>query len=437
MHEHILLLGQSDRKGASKTNTGAKDPPEPIVSCRTPSTTTKKLTPAIPDSTRQPKELSPKSAAPSYDLRTKAAKLSHQILNPTGKSTPGDLVLKKQVQLRRYFVENSRLREYLHKVCPKGGYGENNYQHFFLANVLQDLSKAIGDKKLYDANNPVIILCDADLSRAVDRLGFHLQQMRDLVTNQCCAGNRYEDVNKQYSDFLLMDRLKVDNQRRRQETALALLSLRGEGEHMDPSVSIHRSGGESPVTSRSMIEYDQSPNPYPTRNRAHRISKSEQKQAVELRAKLFPDALKKKKVVQQKKNQQKEVQPKKGQQQSTNIEQDTIQETNVTFYRIRPRLWKCFKEVPSLDPEVTIYTLDQAAKILSKYILLPENKKRFFDDRNIKILHCEGTDLGRAFRVNAFHRSQVLSLLQSQIVPLIEVKEDAEIDSKEVEQITI
>jgi hypothetical protein len=35
------------------------------------------------------------------------------------------------------------------------------------------------------------------------------------------------------------------------------------------------------------------------------------------------------------------------------------------------------------------------------------NKSRFFDDRNIKVAIVASDDLGLAFNVSAFHRSQV------------------------------
>jgi hypothetical protein len=47
----------------------------------------------------------------------------------------------------------------------------------------------------------------------------------------------------------------------------------------------------------------------------------------------------------------------------------------------------------------------QVAMLLSKYIMC--HKDRFFDLRNIKVALVENDLLGTAFKVRAFHRTQV------------------------------
>jgi hypothetical protein len=47
----------------------------------------------------------------------------------------------------------------------------------------------------------------------------------------------------------------------------------------------------------------------------------------------------------------------------------------------------------------------QLTNLLSSYIM--QNRDRFFDPRNIKVVMCGEDPLGVAFELKAFHRTQV------------------------------
>jgi len=64
----------------------------------------------------------------------------------------------------------------------------------------------------------------------------------------------------------------------------------------------------------------------------------------------------------------------------------------------------------------TVFTYDEVTLLLSKYILA--RKDNLFDPRNIKLALVKSDPLGTAFNVAAFHRSQVNTLLKSQLLPV-------------------
>ncbi len=89
-----------------------------------------------------------------------------------------------------------------------------------------------------------------------------------------------------------------------------------------------------------------------------------------------------------------------------------------TRFRVLPAFRVVLGLVPGVPADKEIFTFDELTKALSHYIL--DNKMRFFDDRNIKVALVDGDPLGVAFNVRAFHRTQVTSLLRSQLVWLPE-----------------
>ena len=89
-----------------------------------------------------------------------------------------------------------------------------------------------------------------------------------------------------------------------------------------------------------------------------------------------------------------------------------------TRFRVLPAFRVVLGLVPGVPADKEIFTFDELTRALSHYIL--DNRMRFFDDRNIKVALVDGDPLGVAFRVRAFHRTQVTSLLRSQLVWLPE-----------------
>ena len=72
----------------------------------------------------------------------------------------------------------------------------------------------------------------------------------------------------------------------------------------------------------------------------------------------------------------------------------------------------CLADVPR---EKAVFTYEELTRHLSAYIL--SRKRKFFDERNIKVAMVENDPLGEAFDVRAFHRTQVTSLLRAQLIP--------------------
>ena len=85
-------------------------------------------------------------------------------------------------------------------------------------------------------------------------------------------------------------------------------------------------------------------------------------------------------------------------------------------FTLTPKFLKVIQSADGTHSERTVYTYEEVALLLSKYIL--SNKDEIFDRRNIKLALVSGTLLGDAFGVTAFHRCQLNNLLRSQLVPV-------------------
>ena len=84
-------------------------------------------------------------------------------------------------------------------------------------------------------------------------------------------------------------------------------------------------------------------------------------------------------------------------------------------YELKPPLLGVFQTMDEVDQTKTQFTYEEVTTILSKYIL--KHKDRLFDHRNIHVALVENDPLGAAFHVRAFHRSQVHTLLRTQLTP--------------------
>ena len=85
-------------------------------------------------------------------------------------------------------------------------------------------------------------------------------------------------------------------------------------------------------------------------------------------------------------------------------------------FQLKPLFLEVVRTVAGVNPKQTVFTYEEITSILSKYIL--SRKNTLFDTRNIKLALVENDPLGRAFNVAAFHRCQVHSLLQTQLIPV-------------------
>lgn len=84
------------------------------------------------------------------------------------------------------------------------------------------------------------------------------------------------------------------------------------------------------------------------------------------------------------------------------------------LYWMKPKFLKVIKEVRTFRGNALSYR--NICNALSDYIM--ENKQRFFDLRNIKVAKVKDTLLADAFGMDYFSRSQVTSLIRSQLKPV-------------------
>jgi len=89
-------------------------------------------------------------------------------------------------------------------------------------------------------------------------------------------------------------------------------------------------------------------------------------------------------------------------------------------YRVRRPFRKVLKNLPGVDKDKSVFSYKELVGHLSQYILV--NKDRLFDSRNSMVVLCQGDLLGKAFGLQAFHRSQVTSLLRKQLLSKEKVK---------------
>ena len=70
--------------------------------------------------------------------------------------------------------------------------------------------------------------------------------------------------------------------------------------------------------------------------------------------------------------------------------------------------------VEGADQAKTYFCIEEITLLLSKYILA--RKDKLFDSRNMKIAHVQSDPLKAAFGVKAFHKCQIMKLLQLQLI---------------------
>ena len=84
-------------------------------------------------------------------------------------------------------------------------------------------------------------------------------------------------------------------------------------------------------------------------------------------------------------------------------------------YHLKIKFRICLEAVPAFNREQTSFSIPQVSTLLSQYILMKKNE--LFDPRNIKLALVMNDPLGEAFGVSAFHRTQVPSLVRTQLIP--------------------
>jgi len=268
--------------------------------------------------------------------------------------TPSDL--SPYHQIYEWVNNNSPLRSYLIQKRSVGdGFSKSTTT---LHKVLQALKDIISSEVLYDTTNPSIILCDFALENALNVRALHLTEIRNQVLLQ------------------LTLQLKLQNILRAQPNILGVPVDHQENIPVDHQQNI-------PVDHQQNIPVDHQQN--------IQVQPNIQNILIQVQPNIQNILIQ----LQNKSNQiinQLNLNPKK--------------------YNIKPDFYKVLQKLPNLSTPP--YTYNDLCKYLSQYIL--NNKKRFFDDRNIKVALVFNDELGKAFGVQAFHRTQVTNLLRKQLV---------------------
>ena len=105
---------------------------------------------------------------------------------------------------------------------------------------------------------------------------------------------------------------------------------------------------------------------------------------------------------------------------ASNWNQGSIYSNPRARFTLSANFLAVIRTIPGVPPSKTIFTHDEVADLTSKYILRGIREQRslnvgFIDIRNISIISVDGDPLGTAFNVKAFHRTQILTLIRSQL----------------------
>ena len=89
---------------------------------------------------------------------------------------------------------------------------------------------------------------------------------------------------------------------------------------------------------------------------------------------------------------------------------------NTELYYLKPLFLKVIRKVIGVDPKQITFSYNEVISYLTKYIFI--NKDKFIDKHNISVAYVKNDILGLAFKVNQFHRTQVIPLIRSQLIPI-------------------
>ena len=222
-------------------------------------------------------------------------------------------------QSPRRFEYKSNLHSYLVNKCPETF--KPNKLDYTLFLVLITLKNIISSEKLFDINNPNIILCDESLDLALNVKALHVSELQEQICKQLHLVN-YAKLKPEKPSPQLQ-------------------------EQAHPIIPSWASNTAPTIPTRI-----QPPKPFNTNGQ----------------------------------------------------------------YEVTPALLKALQTVEQVDPDQTTFYYKDVSNILSRYIIA--NKEKLFDLRNIRIALVQDDPLGQAFGVKAFSRTQVTSLLRSQLTPI-------------------
>ncbi len=88
-------------------------------------------------------------------------------------------------------------------------------------------------------------------------------------------------------------------------------------------------------------------------------------------------------------------------------------------FQLKPDFYDVLSVVPSFDKTQTLFSYDEVTALLSKYIL--SKKESIFNLRHVRLALVKNDPLVKAFKVDAFHRCQVTSMLRKQLIYVLDV----------------
>ena len=93
-------------------------------------------------------------------------------------------------------------------------------------------------------------------------------------------------------------------------------------------------------------------------------------------------------------------------------------------FLVKPDFLEFMRNVSNINPEQEVFQFTQIKRIFTRY--LSQSKNLILDPRNNSVAFVEGTLLGAALGVRAFHRSQTYPLIASQLIETGTFSENSE-----------
>lgn len=320
----------------------------------------------VADQSRPPqyqRQLSSSSSGDSAYGSEVSVDEQHQVKNALEAAGVGAAVTKPSIyNIPRRFGNNSKLHKLMSDKCPDRV--QMSKFDYTLLHVLLTLRQLIATMKLYDPNNTTMIVCNEELESALEVKALHITEIREIVCKQLQAVDPVQLARIQQED----ERIEQERQRQRLET-------------------LNRPSAPSVAGTLQQARGDNSGSRVGINN-----ATAGQQQSVQQQRGTGDGSV-----------------PLGGLQ-----TQATVFDADKKFW-VKPNFLKVLRMVQAVDKRQLVFTYREIAGYLSQYIM--ENKKKFFDQRNIKVALVQGDPLGAAFNVKAFHRSQVTNLIRNQLIP--------------------
>jgi E3 ubiquitin-protein ligase Mdm2 len=265
-------------------------------------------------------------------------------------------------------------------------------ESYTLAEILTILKIIIRDGEMFDMRNPAIILCNKELEQALNMRAMHVTEIRELVYSQLMRlPDKYQQALQQASlqqQKLLPNPSLLTNEPSTQSQHIKhQLSIASQPPTQPTNTHISLTSrlcapiqSEMPIQSISVNTADTLP-PATVSGPTTSVSN------LNLNA-ITPPA-------------------------SESLNQTIYANKNARF-ELKQDFRVVLSTLPTFNINQKLFTYEEVTRFLSTYIL--SKKDCFFDPRNIKLALVKDDPLGKAFKVDSFHRCQVTSLLRKQLI---------------------